>query len=63
MSDKKYGSRGSDREDFFYERRAKKKAMRDDHKDRWRYTPTNKDISEGDEDEYEADDWEGYRAG
>lgn len=61
MSEKKYGSRGSDREDFFYERRAKKKAMRDNHKDRWRYAPTDNYI--GEEDDNEVDDWERYSTG
>lgn len=36
----------NDREEY-YERRAKKKAMRDDHKNRWHYRP---DMLESDDD-------------
>lgn len=32
----------------FYERQAKKKAMRDDHKDRWKFNPS--DYEEPEED-------------
>jgi len=61
MSDKRYsGSRHSERDDYMYERRAKKKAMRDEHKDRWRYSPANTYLNEESDDD-ETDDWERYR--
>lgn len=61
MSDKRYGgSRHSEREDQFFERRAKKKAMRKDHKDRWRFKPTNNYMVGGENDDEEVDDREGH---
>lgn len=62
MSDKRYGgSRHSEREDYLYERRAKKKAQRGEHKDRWRFDQTNNYLL-GENDEDETDDWEGHIA-
>ena len=39
-----------------FERKAKKKAIRDEHKEHWKYDP-REDYGDQEDD---ADDWEGY---
>jgi hypothetical protein len=43
----------------YSERRAKKRAMREEHKDKWRY---NQEIGDEDGFQDEVDDWEGYHS-
>lgn len=57
MSKRKY-SRDFEYEDLV-DRRNRKRAMRDDHKDHWKFDPNqlNEDY------DYEADGWEGHHSG
>lgn len=59
MSKKKHN--GYFDRDELIERRAKKRAMRDDHKDHWRFNP--KDNYTDEDNAYETDDWEGHLTG
>jgi hypothetical protein len=61
MSKKKYN--GYLDRDEMIERRAKKRAMRDDHKENWRFNPNENYVEESGDDRSETESWERYRSG